>query len=424
MLKGILHILMSLLFLNVISVHAIVIRTTQALRDSGKVTFIHAAHFDSEKNPKNPSQRKAIFDRLNTLNQQANELDKPYVIVEDMLDYNGSHEQTKKFFYDAKHKWTNGDHHILYQDESDAIVSIETILGLFTDQCFKNKIDCYNAECRQVSYLSALHQNGPVANDVVKDYQDIVNAITHELVRIGNEAKDNNDAQIVYDAIQQILQSNAQKFAALKPQLESSSLSLQELYRIDRTQRKAANDNFSEIDLEDQFNICARELVDARILLEWYKNRLKKNIFIILGSAHIQRIKSAFKKLGFARLSFGKDPLDKAKIESDPKLLQHYIDDSLDMQQVFKKIDDICKCDICGKYLRDKRKLKKHCTLKHPKKCDDPSKHLLNPNQPNQSTQHQKSFFSQNWLFFGTIFGILSIGAYYAWQYWSGNTKA
>lgn len=277
-----------------------------SLDNSHKVAFFGDRHFDKSGKLVGPVQKKHILEQAQMLNYQAkSDSDKVFLIVEDNLFYDGDHADAKEFI-DSMSAYAQKKFKVEESDSADDSDDIEVIEGSVLDNIAHDSInmgiDCYNAECRQLKYASEC--DGCVTGkEVVKESERVIQEMLHELQAIKNDAQSGDSvAQIINDECMKIIELAKKSSKYVTSILKDSDLSIEQLLK-----KQKIENPMDSVGLYDTY------LIDARILIAWYKNRDRKNCFIITGGCHQDRILPVFEKLGHQRFEFGKSyPLNKS----------------------------------------------------------------------------------------------------------------
>ncbi len=403
------QILLSLFLLcNHLMILSLIECATVAVRNDCKVIFLHEIHVDDLRKPKIPAQRKAVFAHLVELNTTAEQNKKPFVIVEDPSNYTGNNSYIKKLFFELignERKKKAVDEIILEEEKALVnanIVDSAEMIGYFVSDCKKNNIDCYNAEGRGAKIMAVTH--APILiRDVRREFSQVCQNAQLELDVLARD----DDTEIVAEAVQRILLEARQT--------ESKELGL----AFPHQSYKDLYDNCTDEERSDLL-MMNEKIIDARMLLSWFKNKLRRNIFIICGSDHFDNILPIFKKIGFQIFQYGKefkfkDPKKEESHDENRKAMARAIENSLDMELFFKKSHRICKCPECGIYQRNKTKLQEHRETKHDIKSQSLHKPLIKPEpQPLPKIQQDSTTFNRIWMYL--ILGVIGWGAYWWWK--------
>jgi phage FluMu protein gp41 len=283
----------------------VISNVTVSQDEVGKVTLLRDRHFDRAGNITAPIQRKQLLENAQLLNANAEtKQDEVLFIVEDNLFYEGDNKNTKEFIeetsdYARKHLTAN-EEDFEEDDAEDIEVTEGSVLDNIASDCLNLGIDVYNAECRQVKYASAV-DGSVTGREVVEESERVIESIMSELEEIKKDTESNEEAQIVYDEGVKIVEKAKKSTEDIIKILRDSDMSIQGL--LENQEIENPNDT---IGLYDTY------LVDARILLAWYKNRDRKNCFIVAGGSHLDRILPILEKIGRQTIEFGKEyPMNK-----------------------------------------------------------------------------------------------------------------
>lgn len=306
---------------NAISSDAIV-----AEKDGKMIIAVNDIHIDKKFNKKGPHQRKLFLQNLVRINEQAKDEkdDKILVIVEDMLNYDGPNALAKEYIEKNSLRIQKNAKNNAYDStgkvvEEDPIVDIISVLGNLTRDCLDMGIDCYNAESRQVKWVSRT-EYFITGQDVAQEFDYNTQRIMCELQLIKQDAKESNVASAVYNECSKIMEQSKKTSRDSIQLLRNLTQSLKQF-------ENEASDATIYNPLHDFYHI------DARILIAWYKNRSRKTVVIIAGEDHIENIMELFEVLGYKISRYG------TKFPADDEGYNQMVHNCLDFDSLFQELN-------------------------------------------------------------------------------------
>jgi hypothetical protein len=327
--KKILHLLFSSLFIcsviNAISSEAIEVDAA-----GSQIVLINDIHVDLEYDKKGPMQRKLLLDNLVNLTEEAKKEDKEpvFVIVEDQLTYDGPNKKAQEYIVSESLRIQNNakNRPLKYNYsaktlEQDSVVEIVSVLANLTRDCHDLGIDCYNAEARQVKWVSR-NIDSVTAADVAEEFEFNTQAIMNDLELIKLDAENNTVARVVYEACIKIMEKNKEAARETIDLLQTLPQSLKQLTLM-------PNSEFATV-----YNpLFDTNLVDARILISWYNNRARNKVVIVAGEVHTENVLKVFESLDYSVTRHG------TKFPFDPQGLDKMVDNCIDVNALFEEVN-------------------------------------------------------------------------------------
>jgi len=290
-----------------------------------------------------------------------------YVIVEDMLQYDGGHKKVKDLVksrvelqvvadkeHEASLRITNGDIAKLV-DAATEILRSPNFLNNMVSNCRALGVDAYGAECRHLADMSENYPAEAVAaDDVAKEYDEIVAKLSRELAKCKNSAAGpchDQDAQLFYEIGCKLLaktEQNAQKYV---DNLRGKGVSIAQLIQQD--------DQYCEQPASMYFST----FTDLRILQAWWNNRMRPLTIICAGAHHIHKISPVFEQLGYKMFVYGHHiPLERLRGDIiRTGLAQEVMGACLDIRAFFDcHFSQISSCVVCAQPFKTTDELAEH----------------------------------------------------------------
>jgi hypothetical protein len=310
-------------------INAVSSEIVTATKDDKKIIIVNDRHIDEKVNKKGPFQRAQLLQNLDALNKQASRVaDRLFLIAEDMLNYEGQNTVVKAYMANESEMACKQNQQELKNahelgSENNSNPSIEqtiSVIGNLILDCNDLGIDCYNAECRQTKWVSR-NEDFITGADIVKEFEYNRQSILDDLEIIKKDAEENKEARVIYDACVKIMkQSDVIAHSSIE-YLRNAHMSLKQL-------EKEQQADF----MKDYNGLFDLYLVDARILISWYKNRFRNTTVIIAGEVHLENVLQAFELLGYEIERHG------TKYSADDTGMLKTVENCLNMDSFFRDV--------------------------------------------------------------------------------------
>ncbi len=314
--------------------------------DGGYLFLLSDWHRDDQLGSKSKKQQDDII-------YFAKKLD-AHLIAEDMSDYTGDNIEVKEYWdtwaTDVEYMKKNG---LLWPEslevENNIQLYVDYLLPNIIRRCQKQKISCFNAECRHVSTVSNSKNNKIAIAKVVEDYNKMLQSLRDEFLRHKNSyPQDIVFFNVCLRDIAEVESGNTHLMEYLKQVRHKT------LYDI-TDKRRIINPDGIYYDI-----LYDLRLVDFNILMNVHKNRHKKFIFVCAGATHIENILPVIRMMRYKEIFFTDWP--KSLHNSAASQM---INNGPNIEHYFKQAYQVLRiCSVCHLQLPNKE-----CYEQHERLC-------------------------------------------------------